>query len=241
MAQPPPFYWNYNAGAGYNAQNDPAYWSAQAKYQEDKRNSDLEDQEQQAEDLANTRQANLVSNTDAINNGFDTQFGDGSVYNQYAKDLMGYWQPDIDQQYSDASRQLNYTFADAQPGGGSAPAEAFGRLKQAYDKANLTATDNAQTQANQLKTNVEGQRSALLAGVSGDTAPGATVANVTNTIGSIPLAPTYSPIGDIFSNLTGQYAVAAQAARNGQPGFGVLTPFGSSSDTSGAGSQKIIS
>ena len=200
----------------------------------------MQDSEQAAEDLLNTRQKNLVSNTDEINNAFDTQFGDGSVYNQYAKDLMGYWQPDIDQQYSDANRQLNYTFADAQPGGGSAPSEAFGRLKQAYDKANLTATDNAQTQANQLKTNVEGQRSALLAGVSGDTDPGATVANVTNTIGSIPLAPTYSPIGDIFSNLTGQYAVAAQAARNGQAGFGVLTPFGSQSNPGSRGSEDVF-
>jgi hypothetical protein len=96
----PPFYWNYNAGAGYNAQNDPAYWAAQAKYQEDKRNSDLEDQEQQAEDLLTTKQKNLTDNTNAINSAFDANFGDGADYRQYAKDLMGCWQPDIDQQYT---------------------------------------------------------------------------------------------------------------------------------------------
>jgi hypothetical protein len=155
MAQLPPFYWNYNAGPGYNAQNDPAFWAAQTKYQEDQRNSDLQDSEQAAEDLLTKKQANL------------------------------------------------------------------------------TATGNAQAQANQLKTNVEGQRSALLAGVSGDTDPGAAVNQTTNTINSIPLTPTHSPIGDIFSNLTGQYAVAALAARNGQPGFGVLTPFKSKSNLTG--------
>ena len=75
-----PFYWNYNAGPGYNAQNDPANWAAQAKYQEDKRNADLQDSEQAAEDLLATNQKNLTDNTNQINGAFDTYFGDGAAY-----------------------------------------------------------------------------------------------------------------------------------------------------------------
>jgi len=65
---------------------------------------------------------------------------------------MNYWRPDIDRQYGDAQRQLNYTFAEAQPGGGSAPAEGFGRLKEAHDKALPAAGDNATAQSRRLSS-----------------------------------------------------------------------------------------
>ena len=173
MAQDPnqPFYWNFNPAPGYNASQDPAYWAAQNEYAMNKRNAQQEADEAAAEALLNQKQANLTTNTNNINNSFDSTFTP-DFYSNYAKQLMSYWQPDLDQQHTDAQHQLNYTFADAQPGGGSAASDAFGRLQKAYDTAELQANDNSQSQANQLRSNVEGQRSALLSSVSGDTDPG---------------------------------------------------------------------
>lgn len=234
-----PFNWNFNAGPGYDASADPAYWSAQNQYAENKRNAQQTADEQAQEALLQKKQANLTANQGAINSSFDGTFTP-DFYGNYAKQLMSYWQPDLNQQHTDAQHKLNYTFADAQPGGGSAAADAFGRLQKAYDTAELTANDNATAQSNQLRSNVEGQRSALLSSVSGDTDPGAAVATTNRTIGNIPLAPAYSPLGDVFSSLTGQFANAVQAARGGSV-YGIPTGgYTSTGLTNPAGSQHIF-
>lgn len=232
-----PFSWNFNAGPGYNAQADPAYWDAQNQYQMNVRNKAATEDEQAAETLLAQKQANLKTNDANINSSFDGTFTP-DFYGNYAKQLMSYWQPDLDQQHTDAQHQLNYTFADSQPGGGSAPAQAFGRLQQAYDTAELQANDNAQAQANQLKTNVEGQRSALLSSVNGDTDPGTAAQTTARSVGSIPLTPAYSQLGDVFSGLTGQFANAVTAARGTGQVYGI--PVGTSGASNPSSSLKVI-
>lgn len=234
-----PFNWNFNAGPGYNAQQDPAYWDAQNQYQMNVRNMQATQDEQAQEALLAGKQANLTANDANINSSFDTNFTP-DFYNNYAKQLMSYWQPDIDQQNTDAQHQLNYTFADSQPGGGSAPAQAFGRLQQAYDTAELQANDQATSQANQLKSNVESQRSALLASVNGDTDPGTAAATTARTVGSIPLSPAYSQLGDLFSGLTGQFANAVTAARGTGQVYGIPVGTQSASSAFPGGSSTVI-
>jgi hypothetical protein len=192
--------------------NDWTYWANIAHDEENARNNALRDRESEAEQR-------LTQGRARVNTNFDANFTP-DFYNQYAKALMDYWQPDMDRQYGDAQRSLNYTFAEGQPGGGSAPAEAFGRLKEAYDRSLLTAQDNSKAQANQLRGTNEGQRSALLAQLDQGTDPSSVVATSNNVIGNIPRPPTYSPIGDLFSNLTQQFATAQQAYRNNYPGWG---------------------
>lgn len=216
---------------------DFTYWQNLANTQQTQRNNDLRDQETAAEQAANTKQGYITDETNNINNEFDSTFTP-DFYNQYSKSLMDYWQPDIAQQYGDAQKTLNYQFADQQPGGGSAPAYALGRLKQADDTAELTANDNATAQAKQLQGSVEAQRSGLLGELNSSTNPQGVGATVAPAIGSIPTAPVYSPIGDIFSNLTGQFATSLQAQKAGYPGYGFGTS--TSNAATGNGSQQIF-
>jgi hypothetical protein len=215
--------------------NDETYWQNIARDQENERNNRLREIEAEQAALSARREQNVRDATGHINTSFDTQFNP-DFYSGYSKQLMDYWRPDIDRQYGDAQRSLNYTYADAQPGGGSAPAEGFGRLKEAYQKALLSAGDNSRSQANQLRGNIEGQRSALLSSVTSDTDPNAAIAQTSRTISGIPLTPTYSPLGDIFSNVTGQFANAMQARYNGGPGWGIGPKGGQSS----RGSEKTF-
>jgi hypothetical protein len=198
---------------------DWTYWQNIANDQQTQRNNNLRDQETAAEQAANTRQGYITDETNNINNQFDSTFTP-DFYNNYAKSLTDYWRPDIDQQYGDAQKQINYDFATTQPGGGSAGAYALGRLKQADDNAVLTANDNAQSQAKQLQGSVEARRSSLLGELNSSTDPNAVGATVAPSIGSIPVTPAYSPVGDIFSNITGQFAVAQQARNQNLPGWG---------------------
>jgi hypothetical protein len=45
-----------------------------------------------------------------------------------------------------------------------------------------------------------------------------------------------SPLGDIFSNVTGQFANAMRARNNGGPGWG----FGTSGSKSSRGSEEVF-
>lgn len=214
--------------------SDNTYWENISRDIENDRNNQLRAREQEQEDLLEQKRQNLVNNQYAINKSFNDSFN-GDFYANYAKQLMDYWRPDLDRQYKDAGRSLNYTFAESQPGGGSVGAEAAGRLKEAYDKALLSANDNATSQSNQLKQSVEGQRSSLLGSVSGDTDPSAVQSSVASTIGNIPRSANYSALGDIFSSLTGQYAIASQASNAGKPGW-----FGpSSGSSSGRTAERV--
>jgi hypothetical protein len=215
---------------------DWTYWQNIANDQENARNNALRDEETDAENKAQLKQQQLTDATTQINNSFD-QF-DGNFYKNYGQQLMSFWQPDLDRQYGDAQRSVNYNFADTQPGGGSAPAEAMGRLKQAYDSAELSAQDNATSQSNQLHSSIEGQRSNLLSEANSSTDPGGVASSTAGQISSIPTQAPYSPLGDVFSNLTSQYATATQAAKNGGIGWGFLTP--KPSDPSSRGSEQII-
>src|SRR5689334_11858413 len=114
--------------------NDWTYFANLANDEENARNNDLRNREADAE----TR----------------VKVGRQRINDEYGNAFT----PDIHRQYSDAQRTLNYGFADTQPGGGSVPAEAMGRLSEAYGKALLSAQDNATGQANQLRQSNEGQR-----------------------------------------------------------------------------------
>lgn len=206
------FYWNFNPGGKYDASADPAYWSARAKWQEDERNKQLKDRADEAE-------GRLTAGRAQINTDFDNAFTP-DFYKGYADDLMAHWRPDIDRQYKDAQDDLNFTFARTQPGGGTASADAFGRLKEGYDKSLLQATDNATSQSDQLRASNEGQRNALLNQLASGADPSIVVQQAQGTIGSVPRVPTYSPIGDLFSNITSQFATAQDAYASDFPGWG---------------------
>jgi hypothetical protein len=121
---------------------------------------------------------------------------------------------------NDASRTLSCQFADSQLGGGSAPAEGFGRLKDADNKALLATRDNATGQSNQLKQSNEAQRGQLLRLLDSGVDPSTVVQHTVSGIDSVPRTPQYSPLGDIFSNVTGQFATAENAYSSGYPGWG---------------------
>lgn len=210
--------------------NDWSYYANIARDIETQRNNDLRNREAEAE-------ARLTGGTKRVNDAYDTAFTP-AFYDDYRKKLLDYWNPELARQYSDANRTLNFGFADTQPGGGSAPAEAFGRLAEARDKATLQANDNATGQATQLKQQNEAQRSQQLALLQSGMDPNTVVQQAQTQVQGVPRQPAYSPLGDIFANVTGQFAVANQAAKAGYPGWGFSVGASPSSPTGGSGSWK---
>jgi hypothetical protein len=170
------------------------------------------------------REARIASGMGQIDAQFSKFTPD--YYNTYAKKLTDFWAPQVTQQYKDGSNSLAFTFADTNPGGSSAATDAASRLKIAQGQSIQQNSDNAQNSANQLRQNVEGQRSSLVADLNATADPtaAAQAANAESTILSAP--PAYSSLGDLFGGLTQQYAnsqLAAKAGFAGLPGFNIMT------------------
>lgn len=172
--------------------NDWTYYANIARDEETRRNNDLRDRAAEAEQR-------LKAGRQRVNDEFDGAFTPG-FYQGYANDIMAHWRPEIDQQYRDAQKEATFNFARTQPGGGSASAGAFGRLKEAYDKSLLAAGDNARRQAAELRKSNEGQHGALLIQLAAGADPGTVVPQVEGAINNVTRTPTYSPIGDLLQS-----------------------------------------
>jgi hypothetical protein len=194
------------------------------------------EQQRQQEEARNAR---IASGMGQLNDQF-SKFDD-SYYNDYAGKLVNYWKPDIGRQFKDANDKLAFTFASSNPGGSSSSARAFARLREDRDRRLLEATDNATTQSNDLRKNVEGQRASLVAQLNATADPAAAANAAQNSIAGLSQPPAYEPLGDLFSNLTEQFAISQQAARSGYPGWGFsVGGGGSSGGVKKNGSMKVF-
>lgn len=192
--------------------NDWTYYYNIQRDQENARNAELRAREAETEDR-------LRRGREAVNSQFDSVFTK-DFYKGYADDIMAHWRPEADRQYSDAQRSLNYTFANQQPGGGSVSNEAFGRLKEAYDKSLLSLSDQATGQAVDFRKSNEAQRTGLLQQLNSGADPSMVVDSTQQTISNIPRTAQYSPLADMFSGIAGQFKVAQDNYYAGNPGWG---------------------
>lgn len=173
----------------------------------------------------------------------DTTFSkfNPGYYDDYSKKLMDFWRPDIDRQFADANDKLTFTFANSNPGGSSASSRAFGRLKEERDRKLQEAGDNATAEANKLRQSVEQQRGVVVSQLNATADPYAATRSAQAQVESLSAPPAYSPLGDLFTNLTDQFATAQVAARSGAPGWGFS--IGGAAPASGMkknGSMRVV-
>lgn len=193
----------------------------------------------QARQAENARNARISSGMGAVDQQF-SQFTD-DYYNDYAKKLVDYWRPDINQQAKDANAKLAYTFAGSTPGGSSMQDDALKRLQETRNKSLVEASDNATSKSNELRQNVEGQRSAVISQLNATADPSSAATTAASNAAALSQGPVYSPVGDLFSNLTSQFAVSQRAADAGKPGWGFSIGSDGIKSTSKNGAMKVFS
>lgn len=190
------------------------------------------DQARQAE---TARQGRITAGMNDINNSFAAFTPD--YYKDYTNKIVAQGTPDINQQYKDASDQTAFTFGSSNPGGSSASADAFGRLKQQQGQSLLDLTNNAASQTNALRGNVEAQRSAVVNELQASADPLSAIQQADRQASALSAPPAYSPIAGLFSNLTGQFANAQAASKAGYPGMGFQIGGGAGTTGSAPGSS----
>lgn len=171
-----------------------------------------------------------MENIDARFAGFDDNF-----YNRRAQDYENYAAPQVGQQFTRTGNSLTYSLARA----GLRNSSVAGQKRAALDIENAqqlrNVADTGRAQANDLRQEVENQRSNLVSQLNASADPGQAGAAALRTAQAYQQPTSFTPIGNVFEDWTRNY-LANQTARAYDPGVQPLFSWGSGS----GGSSRIV-
>lgn len=181
------------------------------------------------------RAQNLAQGTQAINDAFG-QFSD-DYFNKYARDYMSQVGDQVGYQKDLATKTNSFDMARAGLTQSQANANQLGLIDETAGRTLADETKNAQDQANTLRTNISGEKNALLGQVQSSESLGSPIAgntmddvnqalqtqksaisginsNANDLVAGTSGVPRVSTLGDIFGGVlsgTGSYLGGVQA------------------------------
>lgn len=169
-----------------------------------------------AEELA--RQGRVSSGLARVNEVFG-QFDD-NYYKGVSDAALNYYQPEVDRQYTDARRAATYNLARGGKLQSTAGAEALRKLSEAKARTDVDIANRAQGYATDTRRNIEGQRNDVIGNLYASADPEAAYSSAVTAAELGRQAPTYSPLGDLFSAFIATGGNALAAERAGYRGLG---------------------
>lgn len=173
--------------------------------------------------LEETRLKNISTGNAAIEKefaGFDDNF-----YDSRAKDYEDYAKPKLEKEFANTKRNLVYSLARSGLMGGSVDAEKNANLADERQQQLRNVADAGQSQANELRQTVEGQRSNLTAQLEASADPGAAANLALRTAQAYTKPTSYAPIGNFFKGWTENF-IANNEARQYDPNVAPLFGWG---------------
>lgn len=157
------------------------------------------------------RQARIRAGTAKIDDTF-AQFND-EFYNNRSNAYKDFYLPELDRQYKAAQDSLINSL-----GGninGSEGAKAIGNLTKQYEAEKARLIQAALDQATEARLGTQNQRSQLISQLEGGGSVDNAAAMASTYAGNLARARTFSPLADLFSSATQQYANASNASTAG--------------------------
>lgn len=155
--------------------------------------------------------------------GFDDEF-----YNSRAQDYEAYAVPQVTQQYDNTKRNLKYSLARSGLMGSSVEASKGRALDQENAQQLRNVADAGQSQANESRREIEGQRSNLYSQLEASADPGMASNLALRTAQAYEKPTSFAPIGNFFKNFTETY-LANQEARQYNPNTQPMFAWGGQS------------
>jgi hypothetical protein len=192
----------------------------------------------QARSDEQARQATIRAGTDKINSTFDSQFTP-DFYGNIKKGFLDYANPQLDQQYKDAQKELTYSLARGGNLDSSTRADQSGTLQRTYDTGKQAVADQALSYENNSKNSIEDARGNLISNlnISGD-ATGAANSAITRAQ-ALSQPQAYSPIANMFSTFTSGLATQAGLERAAALSGGAITPRYNTGLFSNSGAVRV--
>lgn len=164
--------------------------------------------------LEEERQARIETGKKSIDeafSGFDDNF-----YDQRVKEYEDYAVPQLTQQYDRTRKNLMYSLARSGLLNSGVEAEKGAALDQNLAQQYRGVVDTGQGQANQLRRDIEGQRSNLVSQLQASADPGGAANLALRTAQAYETPTSFGPIGDYFESWTRNY-LANETARQYNP------------------------
>lgn len=172
------------------------------------------------------RQNRIATGQQQINETFG-QFND-AFYNQRQQDYTKFAMPQLYRQLGQTNTQGMYGLANRGLANSGA-ADRFGsQLTQEANTQKQGIVDAGIAQAQQLRKDVEGQRSALFAQLQSSADPTNAAQQALATAGAYSLPSSFAPIGNLFANFAQMYAInqisKAYSPQNYTANYGLNNP-----------------
>lgn len=165
-----------------------------------------------------TRQANITQGQGAIDSAFSGFTPD--FYDKQAKAYTDFAQPQLDKQWSDAGQQLHFALDRAGIQNSSAAEKANSDAQYEHDLAEQNISNTAKQTAAATQEKVGQSRQSLEGQLNADANAGEAASNASSQSSLLGLSPAFSPVGNLFQNLTGNLSAYAQGyPLLGTPGY----------------------
>jgi len=159
------------------------------------------------------RQARIREGKTNIENRF-ADFDD-NFYDTRRTSYLDYANPQLEDQFQDATRDLTMALARSGLLNSSARSRRFGDLQKQYDNQSRAVADKAMDYENQARSAVGAAKSDLLTQNQSLADPTLAASSAQNRAENLSALPSFSPLGQLFAGVTDGIATQASLeARN---------------------------
>lgn len=152
--------------------------------------------------------------TTSTSGGFSPDY-----YSGLQTDYLNYAQPVLDDQYSQAKKNLSYALANKGLTNSSAAGDQEGLLAKQYNDYETDLQNQALSYSNTQKQNIENSRGQLTSELLASEDPASTAADASRIVSAETAPPAISPLGQFVFNVSNGLASAA-------PAGGLVAPVG---------------
>lgn len=164
------------------------------------------------------RQASITQGQGDIDKAFSGFTPD--FYNAQSQAYTDYAQPQLDRQWTDAQQQLHYALDRGGIYDSSAASKAESDAQYTHDQAEQALQTQAQQTSQDTQTKVAQARASLSGQLNADANAGEASSGAAAQSALLGLKPSFSPIGNMFQNVTGDLSLYAQGYPIlGTPGY----------------------
>lgn len=180
------------------------------------------------EEARQARIAQGQANIDQAFGGFNDDF-----YNKYQDDYLGYYNPQLNDQYDDAVERLTLQLAQTGNLTGSVGARQLADLQKFYDTQKVGITNQALGATNDLRSNIDTRKSQLYTDNRAAADPGNAASAAASAVTALQPAPPSSPLANVFGSFFNDIGnvAAIKNAQQFRQGTGVQS-FGGSNNNS---------
>lgn len=136
------------------------------------------------------------ANIDSAFSAFTPQY-----YDKFNQDYLNFYNPQVDDQFTDARQGLRYNLARAGIENSTPAQKAFSDLTKSYGDQRQAISSKALEATNNVKTQVEQNKSDLYSQNIAAADPSLSAISAAGRAGALQTPPSFSPLADLFSGV----------------------------------------